>query len=99
MTKDEFLAEFHKLNMQIESAVAAQDFGRVSMIDMARRQMLEQFASTSVPDGDREFFEILEQCAADNAKAITEMTSQMGRHHRQTGHRIRGLMAYGPANQ
>lgn len=99
MTKNEFLAEFHNLNMQIESAAAAQDFGRVSKIDQARRQILEEFASKSVPDGDKEFFELLERCAADNAKAITEMTSQLGRHHRQTGHKIRGLMAYGPANQ
>ena len=46
-------------------------------IDVTRRQMLREFASNVVPDGDKMFFDTLEKCAADNARAITQITSEM----------------------
>jgi len=97
MTKDDFLQRFNRLNTQIEAAVAAQDFGRVTAIDATRRQMLQDFTASSVPAADKEFFEALERCAADNARAITEMTDQIGNLRRKAGRKVRGLSAYGPA--
>ena len=94
MTKDEFLAQFNLLNTHIESALAAQDFDRAMRIDAARRQMLHDFATATVPDGDKVFFETLEKCAADNARAITQMTSEMGALQRRAGHKMRGLSQY-----
>ena len=63
--------QFTQLNSSIETALAMQDFDVLRRIDGARRRMLQEFASSSVPDGDKAFFESLEKCAADNARAIT----------------------------
>lgn len=94
MTKDEFLAQFSLLNTHIESALASQDFDRAMRIDTARRQMLHDFAAATVPDGDKVFFETLEKCAAENARAITQMTGEMGALQRKAGHQMRGLSRY-----
>jgi hypothetical protein len=94
MTKDEFLAQFSQLNSHIETALAAQDFDRAMRIDTARRNMLHEFAAATVPDGDKVFFETLEKCAADNARAITEMISEMGALQRRAGHQMRSLSRY-----
>jgi hypothetical protein len=94
MTKDEFLAQFNQLNSHIETALASQDFDRAMRIDTARRNMLHEFAAATVPDGDKVFFETLEKCAADNARAITEMISQMGALQRRAGHQMRALSRY-----
>ena len=94
MTKDEFLAQFSQLNSHIETALAAQDFDRAMRVDAARRNMLHDFAAATVPDGDKVFFETLERCAADNARAITEMISEMGALQRRAGHQMRGISRY-----
>ena len=77
LTKDEFLDQFSELNTNIEAALSSQDFERAMRIDVVRRQMLHEFANTSVPDGDKMFFETLERCAADNARAITKINSEI----------------------
>jgi nucleoside-triphosphatase THEP1 len=94
MTKDEFLAQFSQLNSHIEKALAAQDFDRAMRIDSARRNMLHEFAAATVPDGDKVFFETLEKCAADNARAITKMISEIGAMQRRAGHQMRSLSRY-----
>ena len=94
MTKEEFLSQFSNLNSCIETALAAQDFERAMRIDAARREMLHEFAAATVPDGDKVFFETLEKCAADNARAITEMISEMGAVQRRAGHQMRGISRY-----
>ena len=94
MTKGEFLTQFSQLNSHIETALAAQDFDRAMRIDSARRNMLHEFAAATVPDGDKVFFETLEKCAADNARAITEMISEMGALQRRAGHQMRSLSRY-----
>ena len=94
MTKDEFLNQFGELNTNIEAALSTQDFERAMRIDVVRRQMLHEFANTSVPDGDKMFFETLERCAADNARAITEINSEIT-HVRQSASRtLRRLNGY-----
>ena len=80
--KDEFLEQFAELNAHIESALEMHDFDRARRIDSARRKILHDFANTTMPDGDKMFFDTLERCAADNARAITEITTEMGRIHR-----------------
>ena len=94
MTKEEFLSQFSNLNSCIETALAAQDFERAMRIDAARREMLHEFAAATVPDGDKVFFETLEKCAADNARAVTEMISEMGAVQRRAGHKMRGITRY-----
>jgi len=92
--KDEFLAQFTELNTHIETALEMHDFDRARRIDIARRQMLHDFASRAMPDGDKMFFDTLERCAADNARAITEMISEMGALQRRAGHQMRGISRY-----
>ena len=86
--------EFVQLLGLLESALAAQDFDRAMRIDAARRNMLHEFAAATVPDGDKVFFETLEKCAADNARAITEMISEMGALQRRAGHQMRSISRY-----
>ena len=92
--KDEFLTQFAELNAHIESALEMHDFDRARRIDSARRQMLHDFASTAMPDGDKMFFDTLEKCAADNARAITQINAEMGRIHRKAGRKMRQLNGY-----
>ena len=92
--KDEVLAQFTELNAYIENALEMHDFDRARRIDNARRQMLHDFASRAMPDGDKMFFDTLERCAADNARAITQITAEMGRIHRQAGRKMRQLNGY-----
>ena len=94
MTKSEFLKEFALYNEQIESALAAQNFDRVVNLDLARRDMLHEFASSNTPEDDKHFFEALESCAADNARAITQMTHEMSQLQQATGAKLRGLSGY-----
>ena len=94
MTKDDFLNQFHELNDKIESALSAQDFERATRIDVVRRQVLHEFANTSVPDGDKMFFETLERCAADNARAITKINSEIGRVRQSASRTVRRLNGY-----
>ena len=93
-SKDEFLAKFTELNAHIESALEMHDFDRARRIDSARRQMLHDFACAAMPDDDKMFFDTLERCAADNARAITQITAEMGRIHRQAGRKMRQLNGY-----
>ena len=97
-TKNEFLDKFNQLNSRIESALGLQDFERAMKIDIARRQMLHEFTSNVVPDGDKVFFDTLEKCAADNARAITQITSEMNRIQRASGQKMRLLDGYRKSN-
>lgn len=93
--KHEFLTRFSELNAHIEAALASQDFDRAMRIDSARRDILREFTATADPDGDKMFFAALEQCAADNARTITRMTTEMSAVQRRTGQQVRGLSRYG----
>ena len=94
VSKNEFLDQFNKLNAHIENALEVHDFDRARRIDIARRQMLHEFTSKVMPDGDKVFFDTLERCAADNARAITHITSEMGRIRRKAGRKMRQLNGY-----
>ena len=94
MTKNEFIEQFTAMNALIESAISSQDFERAMRIDAARQQMLHEFAAATVPDGDKVFFEALERCAADNARAITQLNAEIGMVRRQAVHHMRGLNGY-----
>ena len=94
MNKNEFLRQFQELNNHIEGARASQDFDRAMRIDSMRRSMLHEFAAKTVPDGDKAFFETLEHCAAENAKAITQLNSEMAVFKRQARKNLRGLSGY-----
>ena len=94
MSKQDFIKEFNALNAHIEQALAKHDFERAMRIDAARQQMLHEFAVATVPDGDNVFFEALERCAADNARAITQLSAEYGNVRRKAGHQLRGLNGY-----
>ena len=97
-SKDEFLDKFSQLNSRIESALGTHDFERAMKIDIARRQMLHEFTANIVPDGDKMFFDTLEKCAADNARAITQIKSEMNRIHRKSVRKIKLLDGYRQGN-
>lgn len=94
MTKDDFLNRFSAMNTDIESALATQNFDRAMRIDAVRRQMLHDFTNNLVPDGDKVFFETLERCAADNARAISRMNSEIGKVRHSASRNMRRLSGY-----
>ena len=94
MNKNEFLKQFQELNVHIEGALASQDFDRAMQIDSVRRSMLHEFAINMVPDGDKEFFEALEHCAAESAEAITQLNAEMNAFKRHARKNMRGLNGY-----
>ena len=97
-TKNEFLDKFSHLNSRIETALGLHDFESAMKIDVTRRQMLHEFTSKNVPDGDKTFFDTLEKCAADNARAITQMTLEMNRMQQASGRKIKLLDGYRKGN-
>ena len=94
MNKRQFFERFAAYNEQIEAAVSTQNFLKVADIDKARRDMLQEYASKTTPDDDQEFFKILEQCAQDNARAITKLNAEINSLHRSTMTKVRGLKGY-----
>jgi hypothetical protein len=94
MTKDDFLNRFSAMNTDIESALATQNFDRAMRIDAVRRQMLHEFTNNLVPDGDKVFFETLERCAADNARAISKINSEIGKVRHSASRNMRRLSGY-----
>lgn len=94
MNKSQFFEKFAAFNEQIESAVSAQNFVKVVDIDKERRKMLEEFTSENAPDDDQVFFEILEQCAKDNARAINTLNREINTLHRSTMAKVRALEGY-----
>ena len=94
INKNEFLNQFNELNAHIETALEMHDFDRARRIDIARRQMLQEFTSKSMPEGDKVFFDTLERCAADNARAITNITSEIDRMRRKASRKMRQLNGY-----
>jgi hypothetical protein len=97
--KDEFLAQFTELCSQLENALERHDFDRARRIDVVRRQMLHKFTSEAIPGGDKLFFDTLERCAADNARAITQITAEMDQIRRQAGRKMRQLNGYRASRQ
>ena len=97
-SKNDFLDKFSQLNSRIESALGLQDFERATKIDIARREMLHEFTCNVVPDGDKVFFDTLEKCAADNARAISQITSEMNRIKQESGRKIKLLDGYRKGN-
>ena len=93
ISKNEFLNQFNELNAHIETALEMHDFDRARRIDIARRQMLQEFTSKSMPEGDK-VFDTLERCAADNARAITNITSEIDRMRREASRKMRQLNGY-----
>ena len=55
---------------------------------------VEEFTSKSMPEGDKVFFDTLERCAADNARAITNITSEIDRMRRKASRKMRQLNGY-----
>ena len=94
MNKDDFLNRFSAMNTDIESALATQNFDRAMRIDAVRRQMLHEFTNNLAPDGDKVFFDTLERCAADNARAISKINSEIGRARHSASRNIRRLSGY-----
>ena len=94
MTKDDFLNRFSAMNTDIESALATQNFDRAMRIDAVRRQILRDFTNNLVPDGDKVFFETLERCAADNARAISKINSEIGKVRHSASRNMRRLSGY-----
>ena len=94
MNKSQFFEKFAALNEQIEGAVSAQNFVKVVDIDKERRKMLEEFTSENIPDDDQVFFETLEQCAKDNARAINTLNREINALHRSTMAKVRALEGY-----
>lgn len=96
--KNEFLDKFSHLNSRIETALGRHDFDCAMKIDVTRRQMLHEFTNNVVPDGDKTFFDTLEKCAADNARAITQIKLEMNRMRQASGRKIKFLHGYRKGN-
>lgn len=94
MDKNQFLERFTAYNEQIEAAVSSQNFVKVVDIDTARRTMLREYAENSAPEHDKEFFEVLEQCAEDNARAITKLNAEINTLRQASVNKVNGLKGY-----
>lgn len=88
------LEQFRKLNEQILHAIAGGDMERVVRLDLARRQILGSISADELEDTDDSLFELLENCASDNARAISGLETELRHFGNQAHHRMRQLQGY-----
>jgi hypothetical protein len=96
MTKEDFIDEFQQMNDRIETAIAARNFDLVVNIDESRRELLHQFTAEIDPNNDQIFFEALESCAKDNARAISKLKMEMVTLSSNVSSQTKALNGYQP---
>ena len=94
MDKSSFISQFQHMSCLIQQAVADQDFGRITAIENARRDLLHTFTSKNEPDNDPQFFEALEACAEEHADAMLQITNDLQEMKKRSRKTLKSLALY-----
>ena len=78
MTKSsEFIIQFSALNDQIVAAISERSFGRVTVLDKARQDMMQDLCLLAADEVDDQLFDFIEDCTRQNTKMIEDMEAEL----------------------
>ena len=86
--------QFQMLSGHIASAISEKDYTRALTLDKARQEMLRDICLMDMQTIDAEFFELIEECARDNASLIQTVQEDMSHISWQTSRSLKAQRAY-----
>ena len=92
--KNDVAEQFQLLNKHIATAIAGQDYVRAAALDRARQDVLKDICLMDVKAIDADFFNIVEECARDNAKLIQKVQEDMSQISQHTSRSLKAKRAY-----
>jgi hypothetical protein len=92
--KNDVAEQFQLLNKHIAAAIAGKDYVRAAVLDRARQDVLKDICLMDVKAIDAEFFNIVEECARDNANLIQAVQQDMNHISWQTSRSLKAQRAY-----
>ena len=92
--KNDVAEQFQLLNKHIASAIVGKDYVRAAALDRARQDVLKDICLMDVKAIDAEFFNIVEECARDNASLIQAVQQDMNHISWQTSRSLKAQRAY-----
>ncbi len=92
--KNEIAEQFQMLNGHIATAISQKDYTRAAMLDRARQDILRDLCLLDMQSIDQEFFNLIEECARDNASLIQTVKEDMTHISWQTSRSLRAQRAY-----
>ena len=94
MMKNDVAEQFQLLNKHIAAAIARKDYVRAAALDRARQDVLKDICLMDMRMIDTSFFEIVEECARDNASLIQAVQQDMNHISWQTSRSLKAQRAY-----
>jgi hypothetical protein len=92
--KSEITEQFQLLNDHIAKAISAKDYGRAAALDRARRDILQDVGLMDMKAIDISFFDMIEDCARQNALLIQTVEEDMHQISWKTSRSLRAKKAY-----
>lgn len=92
--KNDVSEQFQLLNKHISAAISEQDYVRAASLDRARQEVLKDICLMDVKAIDVDFFNIVEECARDNASLIQAVQQDMNHISWQTSRSLKAQRAY-----
>ncbi len=92
--KHDVAEQFQLLNKHIATAIAGQDYVRAAALDRARQDVLRDICLMDVQAIDPEFFNVVEECARDNANLIQTVQQDMDHISWKTNRSLKAQRAY-----
>jgi len=86
--------QFQLLNGHIAQAISAKDYGRAAALDRARRDILQDVCLMDMKAIDVSFFDMIEDCARQNASLIQSVEEDMQQISWQTSRSLKAKKAY-----
>lgn len=94
MMKNDVAAQFQLLNKHIAAAISAQDYARATALDRARQEILRDICLMDMTKISPDFFNIVEECARDNASLIQSVQEDMGHISWQRSRSLKAQKSY-----
>jgi hypothetical protein len=92
--ENDYLEQFQLLNGYIETAIANKDYLRAEALDRARREILRDVCLLNIDVMDIDFFNMLEDCARQNALLIQSVEENMRQVSWETSRSLKAKKAY-----
>ncbi|MDA8723669.1 hypothetical protein N9M90_02630 [Alphaproteobacteria bacterium] len=86
--------QFQLLNKHIAAAISAKDYARATALDRARQEILRDICLMDMTKISPDFFNIVEECARDNASLIQAVRQDMNHISWQTSRSLKAQRAY-----
>ena len=92
--QSDIMEQFQLLNGHIAHAISAKDYGRAAALDRARRDILQDVCLMDIKSIDVNFFNMIEDCARQNASLIQSVEEDMQQISWKTSRSMKAKKAY-----